>query len=403
LPPLLAALDTGATITQLSAGSRLLFSDGIDTKEWMPNNSVVNRFPATTGPIAHTLVDTRVSAATKNYKSINPTGAKAEAVVGTHTGPATAKRFFAMPLFKQAFIYNAKLYLINKADTRFIQYSEDYAYDLYRLGNNHIGSMFATLQAGAIPGVVLTTHAEGISVYSGMGPLGDGFTKKFYPCAPIDKTLYSGFVSKAYGYSHVFLCEDGVYVVGPDGVPHNVTVEQLTHLEKLNTSYTCATVDQNGKYLAFGNALCLEYDFRNKGLLTRALFGIAGACKWGKTDYFAAGQKIVTPGSAIDVTGSFSCSVTLPYSDLSAKGRKSIAALYFTGTLVGAVTITATDQTGVSWSREVVEDWVNVANCYIKVPKVFLGNHISFKIECTYGSFRLEELRAEIIASERSR
>ena len=400
IPAFTTVLDTGAPITRLSAGKRFFYSDGVDTKEWLGGATVANRFPIIDGPIAHTPQDVRVSTATKNYKSTDAAPAVlAEATVGVNSGPATSVAFAAMPLFKHAFVHHAKLFLVNRTDPRAIQYSEDYAYDLYNLGDNFMLSQFQVLQAGSIPGVVVTTHAEGVTVYRGASPL-EIFDRKFYPCAPIDNTLYSGFISKVDGHAHVFLCDDGVYTVGEDGVPKNLTVEQTARLGAMNTSYIKAAV-HDGKYWALGNQSMLEYCFRAKGLVKQAPQGVVDVCTWNGTPYFAIGSTIVT--YAEQVQESLPCSVTLPYSDLSARGRKNFRGLYFTGTASGCWSITATDETGASWTIDRDDDFQNVTGQYIKTPKVFLSNHISIKIECLSGEFRLEELRAIITASRRSR
>lgn len=399
LPPLVTALATGATITDLSADTRLMFSDGTNVKEWTTGSTIVNRFPATTGPIAHTLLDVRVATATKVYKSINPATAMAEAVVGAYTGPAVSTPFSAMPAFDHAFVYNAKLYSVNHADPRFVQYSEDYAYDLYALGDNHIGSRYTVLQAGAVAGTLTTTHNEGVSVYSGTGP--HDFTKKFYPCAVIDNTLFSGFISKVYGNAHIWLCDDGVYTAVDGGIV-SLTVDKIDKVGALNNTWYCSTV-QNGKYLAFGDLCGVEYDFRTKTFLKRDTFGVTKACVWGGETYFAVGQNICKSGADIDTTENFTCGLTLPYSDLSAPGFKIIDSLYFTGTMSGEMLITVTDQEGKSWVREVIAGLVGVSNYRIKTPHEKLGNHLSVKVECTSGAFRLEELRAVFAASKRTR
>lgn len=409
VPSFITALETGAPITSLSAGSRLLFSDGTDTREWTGASTIVDRFPAVAGPIAHTPLDVRVSGATKNYKSTNAAPSTAtEALVGTTPTPATSMAFAAMPLFAQAFVYNAKMYLVNRTDTRFLQYSEDYAFDLYNLGDSHIGAQFPVLQAGCIasagswrakaPGLIATLHAEGVTVYSGTSPL--DFTKRFFPCPVIPGTLFCGFVNKTGEYGVTFLCADGVYFIAHDEKLTNMTEGRFTRASTLNTSYACATVTSDGKYLAFGDQCCVEYDFVTKSTALRDTQSVVAACTWGGTPYFAVGSQIVEFGAQATTTP---CSITLPFSDLSARGRKSFRGLYFTGTANGRWAITATDQSGASWSIDRTDQFQNVTGQYIKVPKGYLGNHVSIKVESLSGTFRLEELRAVVSTSERSR
>jgi len=407
VPSFATALETSAPVTRVAAGRRLVFSDGVNTKEWTTGSTIVNRFPVVDGPVVHTPQDVRVSAATKNYKSADSSPTLAEVVAGTYVGPDTALRYGAMPVFTQAFVYTSRLYLVNRTDPRFLQYSEEYGYDLYNLGDNYILTQ-PILQAGAVPGVgagvsaipgmIVATHIGGITVYSGTGP--HDFSKKFFPCPVIDGTLYCGRISKVDEYGVVFLGDDGVYFIGHDKKLVNLTAAQFSNLGGVNTSYKTAVVTPDGKYLAIGATTTVEYDFRTKSTLLRATQGVVDACVWGDTAYFASGTKLLQHApAALDVP----CHFVLPYSDLSARGRKNFLGLYFSGTITGRWVITATDQTGVSWSIDRTDNLVGVTGYYIKVPKAFLGNHISLKVQCLSGAFRLEELRAEITASGRSR
>lgn len=397
IAPFVTAITHSAPITAISAGKRFLFTDGVDTREWTTGTTVVNRFPATTGPMVHTVLDCRVSTASKVYKSVHPAVAMAEAVVGTNPNPATSKAFAGQPAFDHAFTYNAKLYSVNHADPRFLQCCEDYHYDLWNLADGFVGHLMPVLQAGAIPGVMLTLHDSGVTVYPGSGPA--DFAKRFYPCDAIDGTLFSGFISKVYGYGHIFLCSDGVYAVLADGELKNLTVSTAGSIGTLNSSYSCATV-QDGKYLVFGNALCIEYDFQTKAVMKRSS-GVTSATGWNGINYYAVGSTVATMGTAID-TGSIAASLTLPFSDWGSAGAKSISDFYFTGTIGGDVLLTATDNVGKSWEVN-VSGIGEVSNYRIKTPKGMLGNHISLKIDCTSGAFRMEELAVVVAASKRSR
>jgi hypothetical protein len=394
-PDVVTELATGAAVTRLSGGKRFLFQDATTTKEWR-GGTTVNSLTANTGPMAQTAIDARISAASV-YKSTAAGAAAAVAAVGTYAGPPVSKPFYAMPTYEHAFIYNAKLYAINGT---FLQYSEDYAYDLWALGDNFIPSQFAILQGGAVPGALITTHAEGVTVYSGTNPA--DFVKKFYPCEVLPGTLFSGFVSKVYSNTHVWLCADGVYVTDPNGAVINLTVDQTDYLDTLNTTYSAVTV-QNGKYYAFGDAVTLEYDFKTKTLLKHSGLTVADSCIYDNKSYLAIGSNIVSIGTAMSESSAYTCSLTLPYSDLSTTGKKSISSLYFTGTIVGDWEITATDQEGNSWTLERSDDLEQVTDYRIKTPLKKLGNHISLSITCTTGKFRLERLTAELSTSKRTR
>ena len=405
IAPLVPVLTHTAPITNISAGSRFIYQDGINTKEW--NGTTVATIGAVMdGPVAHTPIDVRVSGAAKVYKSAVAGAALSEAVLGNLSGlpDRDTKPYYAQPTFKRAFTHNGHLYGINATDPRFLQHSEYAHFDVYALGDNHIGHATAILQAGAIPGAMICTHSAGVSVYKGTNP--EDFTKKFYACKVIDGTLYSGFIGKShqnrsYGYCHIFLCSDGVYIVTGDGDLVNLTADRASNLEALNTSYACATV-HGSKYLAFGNNICLEYDFETNTVLKRASFGVVAATLWNSDNYYATGATVATIGDDIDSTAVFTASMTFPFSTIGTPGVKSFEALYFTGTISGDVLITATDQEGNFWEHAVSEIGT-VTNYRIKPPKGWFGNHVSFKFDCASGAFRMEEVRVVLNASKRSR
>lgn len=407
---LVPVLTHTAPVTSISAGQRFVYQDAINTLEW--NGTEVAAIGAVlTGPVAHTPIGVRVSAGNKVYKSSIAGAALSEAVRGdlNNLPDADKKPYFAQPAFKQAFECNGILYGINAADPRFLQHSEYGHFDVFAIGDAHIGHVAPILQAGAIPGVMICTHVDGVSVYTGRNM--DDFVKKFYACRVIDGTLFSGFIGKTYttkdgshtyGHCHVFMCVDGVYIVTGEGELINLTAARTSQLDVLNGAYTpylCATL-QGAKYLAFGANVCVEYDFETNSVLVRNPVGVTAAAIWNNTNYYASGSTVAVMGTEVDADGS--ASLTLPFSDLGASGIKSLEALYFTGTIGGEVRFTATDQTGRFWSVT-VEAIGTVSNYRIKTPRGMLGNHLSFTVDCVSGAFRMEELRAAFSASQRTR
>jgi len=391
--PALTTVHTHSSpVTRVSAGSRLFFGDGTDTYEYVGGVTPVNkRFPVLDGPMIHTPQDVRVSGSTKVYKSANPIGTMAEAVAGTNPNPSVATTFAGQPVFDGGFSFNARAYGYKG---KFLQYSSGYGYDLWDTANGFVGHQFDVLGAGAVPGVIAVGHNEGVSVYIG-GDFQDQQTaKKFYPCGYINKTLYSGFISKALGYGHVFICSDGIYMVGQDGAISRLTGDNLEYADTLNTTYTGAIV-ADGKYLAFGNASTVEYDFRVKAVMLRS-GGIASACMWNsEVPYLANGSTLATIASSQNTT--VASSVTLPYAYLGSDGRKSFIDLYFTGRLDGDMEIVCRDQTDPEepekWTVE-VSDLGICQNKRIKLPKGIVGSKVSFQINALAGStFRMEEAR----------
>jgi len=405
IAPFVTALTHSAPLTDISVGTRFVYQDGTDTKEWDGVN-VTTIGAIMAGSVAHTSVDVRLATASKVYKSDSGGAALLEATLGdTSNIPDTSKPYYAQPVYKQAFTYNGIMYGINSADPRFLQYSEYGHFDVYALGDSFIGHEKAILQAGAIPGVMVCIHANGVSAYTGENMA--GFQKKFYSCKPLDGTLYSGYIGKSYSsggqtrtydYGHVFLCADGVYLITVDGAMTNLS-ESVSRIGTLNSSYSCATL-HDSKYLAFGNSVTIEYDFETGSVLKRSTLGVVSATVWNNVNYYAVGSTISTAASSSD-TGNITASLTLPFSEMGARGTKSLYSLYFTGTIGGTVTFTATDQQGKQWSVE-VSDIGTVSNYRIKTPKGMLGNHISMKVDCLSGAFRMEELRAELAGTTRN-
>lgn len=393
VPGMEAVLTHDAAITGLSAGSRLFFQDGTDVHE-VVNGAAVRRFPAVCGPIVHTPLDVRVSGASAVYKSANPAGAMTAATVGTNPGPPTSRTYAGMPLFSGGFVFNSRLYAHSGA---FLQYSEDYHYDLWDLGNGFIGHAGAILQAGATSGLLVAAHGDGVSVYIGSGPA--DFVKRFYPCSFIHGTLYSGFIAPGVGYGHVFLCSDGIYLVAQDASLINLTQGSVQQLAGLNDSYTGAVVSGD-KYLAWGDNVCIEYDFTTKTVMKRH-GGLSGVCADGETIHVAAGE-VLSKIVATPATG-LASSATLPYSSLGTTGRKSFSDLYFTGEISGgALEIVARDQSedAVRWSVT-VEECGAVQQKRIRVPRGTIGSKVSFQLNMDSGYLRVEELRAVFASSMR--
>ena len=402
IPGFVSKVIHSAAVTRVSAGSRLFFQDAVDTYE-LSGVTATNRFPAVVGPIAHTPLDARISAPLAVYKSLNSTPTMQQALVGTYSGPPVSTTFSAMPLFDNAFVLNSRLYA---AKGNFLQYSLPYAYDLWAIGDNFIGHASVVIQSGCIPAagplpaVVICTHENGVSLYTGSGP--ENFAKSFYPCDVLAGSLYSGFISKADGYGHLFLCSDGVYLVNQEGTLTNLSKDSTDNLGSLNTSCAGAIVHA-GKYLAFGNAVCVEYDFQTKAVMKRAPFGVSSSCLHNGTPYLAQGSQVITLATEIDTGNTFESSLALPYSDLGKPGRKSFSDMYFTGEVTGELVITARDQDQDDPERwEVtVDDIGKVQNYRIKLPRAVIGSKVSFELKCTSGAFRLEELQAIFGAGNR--
>jgi hypothetical protein len=385
-------------LTGLSAKTRVLFQNGTDTYEWDGSNEH-NIGIVLDGPMVHTPIDCRISDGSAVYKSTEVGESVTEATVGSNPNPPTSREYAGMPAYNEAFMGNGRLFAINAEDPRFIQYSEPFKLDLWNLGDNFIGHSTEALNANAIATegtmCLVSAHSNGVHVYVG----GDIRNCKhtFYPCSYIEGTLFSGFINKAIGQMHVFLCNDGVYTVSPAGELVNITPSKFTKLHNLNASYNCCVVDE-GKYLAFGNSVCVEYDFTSKAVMLRASTAV-GAALHNAVAIYAVDDTISMLGTASETVTS---SITLPFSDFGKSGVKSLSDLYFSGIVDGALTITATDIIGDSW--EIEESGLGtVQNYRIVTPKGRLGNHISLRLTSTGGLFRMEELRAIFTASSRTR
>lgn len=397
VPGFATVLTHTAPVTGVSAGKRFFFRDGVDINEWTGGTTVVNRFPVLDGPLLHTPIDVRVSGTTKVYKSVDAAPAMQEALAGTNPGPATSVDLQKMPLFESAFMHGARAYVCNG---RFLQYSEHYAYDLWNIGDGFIGHQINILQGGAIPGLILLAHAEGVTLYTGGDPRSPEAVKLFYPCRYLAGTLYSGFVPELNRHAHVFLCADGLYAVTADTAMVKLSESRLEFADKLNDSYS-GVVMVREKYLAYGDRICVEYDFKTKSLMKRSS-PVSGCCLYNDTPYFAKDSTVSTFADTADLT--VPCSMTTPYSHLGAAGRKSFDSLYLTGEISGGeleITLFDQDQDEPERWTVGVDDVGVIQNKRVKLPRGVVGSKVAFRLAMETGYFRLEEARVVFGAGNR--
>jgi hypothetical protein len=194
------------------------------------------------------------------------------------------------------------------------------------------------------------------------------------------------------------MCADGIYTVGQDGAISRLTGNSLEFASELNTTYTGAIVT-GGKYLAYGNNVCVEYDFRTQAVMLRAS-GVTAATVLKDVPYLAYGSTVSTLAAAPNTSA---CSFTLPYSTLGDYGRKYFDSLYVTGQFDGSLTITARQQdieNTERWSLT-VDPMGIVQNQRIKLPKGTVGSKVSFRFDTDYGITKIEEIRAVFSSGNR--
>lgn len=391
-PTLNTAVSSTAAIDALVAGARMFVQTGTALKEF---DGVVLKditaspvfTPGTKAAYISTPLDVRVSLPAANYKVVGAATSAVLANVGSYNGPATSVQYAKMPPFAGGFVYNAKLYThLGK----FLQHSADYNYDLFDLGNGHIGHTYSIIQSGQIPGCILVTHEVGVSIYLDNGP--GRFKKVFVPCRVIAGTLCSGYIEELSDYAHIFMCYDGIRAVGSDGKVVRITADKLESAGALNTSYNTAAL-HSGKYLAFGNTVCVEYDFSNKAVMLRATSGVVTSCVWANKLYVGNGLNISTFSTA-DNTDSTPSSFTLPYNDFGVDQTKQIRFLYFTGKITGYASVIVRNQFG----QSVIKDVSNIGyvqNFKISGLRKCKGNKLAVGFSSKSGAFKLEELRVE--------
>ena len=191
------------------------------------------------------------------------------------------------------------------------------------------------------------------------------------------------------------MCSDGVYIVTTDGKLTNLTVDNTDKLDVLNTVYhTVKVVD--GKYLAFGDSVCVEYDLKVKGLYTRSNDGIKCSGIYQNTTYFGSGLDVVYLDTENDNLLSIPISVQLPYNDFGIPQYKQFRFLYLTGTITGSATVTVRNQYGDSVTKD-ISNIGYVQNYKIDSIRTCKGPKLSVEFNCTSGMFRLEELRGAYI------
>lgn len=395
VPALQAIANSVSDIDEVTAGSRLFIQAGTALVEY--NGTAVVPLAASPPVVAgsrakyiHTPIDTRVAISTGvQYKIPAATSTAVALTLGTYAGPPVNVPFAKMPDFSGGFVHGAKLYT---HAGKFLQYSEDYAYDLWNLGDGFIGHQYTVTASGQIPGCVIAMHVNGVTAYLGTGP--HDFQKKFFPCLPLAGTLFSGFVSKLYDSAHVFLCNDGVYVLTADGKLSNATLANTTRLSLLNTAYNTVVL-VGGKYLAFGNSKCVEFDFVTKAMTLRDTAGITASCLWNDAAYFGSG-KVFGKFNAADNEGLLNCKVQLPYNDCGTDENKHIRFVYLTGYIGGDAAVTVYNQDGVSVTTD-ISDLGYVRNYKVTGLRQCKGNKLSLEFTSTSGIFKLEEVRATFV------
>lgn len=395
VPALSTVANSVAAIDEVTAGSRMFVQAGAGISEYTGTAIV----PLTVSPVVvagnkakyiHTPLDTRIAvSAGVQYKIPAATSSAVPIALGTYTGPAVSTQFSKMPDFSGGFVLGSKLYI---HAGKFLQYSEDYSYDLWSLGDGFIGHQSTITASGKIPGCVIAMHVNGVTAYLGTGP--HDFQMKFFPCLPLAGTLFSGFVSKLYDSAHVFLCNDGVYVLTADGKLSNVTLSNTTRLSLLNTSYNTVVL-VGGKYLAFGNSKCVEFDFVTKAMTLRDTAGITSSCLWNDTAYFGSGN-VLGKFATADNDGTLNCKVQLPYNDFGTDENKHIRFVYITGYIGGDAAITVYNQDGIS-ATKYISDLGYVRNYKVDGLSRCKGNKLSVELVSTSGIFKLEEVRATFV------
>jgi archaellin len=378
-------------VLAMTSGDRILCQKDGHLEEFNGNScNLLTTSPAfLDGVIAKlitTPVDIRINNGSELYKYVTGSTSYSVLVLGAYKGPYTSQSFSRMPSFDSGFVFNSKLFITKD---KFLSHSEDYYYDVWKNSSNYITSNSPILQSGQIPGCIITTHKNGVTGYFGTSI--NKFEKKFYPCEVLNGSLYSGLVSKIYDNAHVFMCTDGVYVLTADGKLINLTVTNTDHLDLLNTQYT-TTVVIDGKYLAYGDLLCVEYDFVTKAISLRDTNTVNCSGIYKNIQYFGNSTGLVSFGTYPGIS-TLTTTVQLPYSDMGNSNTKQLRYLYFTGKITGSATLTIRNQYGNVVTKD-ISNLGYVQNHKISGIRLIKGQKLSVEITTQDGEFKLEELRS---------
>jgi hypothetical protein len=387
LSQVLAVADT----VDISAGTDMFVTAGTVLKKFDGTNLVTltgtPTFNNSKGKFIHTPIDSRFEvAAVDPYVSKNGTTTAAACALGTYAGPQTFKSFSRMQDFDFGFVFSGRLFTVKG---KFLQFSEKYNYDVFNVADDYFGFKDEILQAGQIPGCIILMHKDSITTLVG-SDVGN-FIKTTHACRPLVGTLWSGTATKVVEDVHVFTCADGIHIVGADGKLANLSVERTDRLDRLNTVYNTAIVTVDGKYLAYGDSCCIEYDFVVKSVLIRNTQSILASCRHKGEDYFATPTGIYRQSGTMDATSI--CTVALPYNDFGNALTKHIRYIYFTGELTGAAEFITRNQFGGAVTHQ-VNNLGYVQNHKIGSFRTCRGNKLSVEINVTDGRFKLEELTA---------
>lgn len=329
-----------------------------------------------------TEIDMRYVSNSVTYKVVHGSNAASACVAGVHVNPDKVITYSAMPAFSKAFTHGGSLFV---ATGEFVRSSEVNYYDCWDLTDTYVWAGSGIIDAGSIPGCIVLLTARKAIVITGYNKR--DFKYSEYVLSPVANTLWSGYSSDI-GYFHMFIAEDGVYIVTPEGKLSN-TSKHKCNKSTFSGTFNGAAVTELG-YFAYSDIGCVHQSLVSAGYFKASCAGTL--CSNGLV---YDGDCLYTIGGTWR-DGKF----VLPPMTFGTEHKKRVRALYITGVIIGAVVVVLeTDDGAVSGVAETFTGLVQSAR--MQGFSTLLSTTVKITVSFEGEYFELHNLTAHITVSPR--
>lgn len=335
---------------------------------------------AVTGVV--TAIDARYTSNAVTYKVVHGSDVASACVAGAHANPDKVITYSAMPAFSKAFTHGGALFVVTG---EFVRSSEVNYYDCWDLTDTYIWAGSDITDAGSIPGCIVLLTARKAIVITGYNKR--DFKYAEYAMLPVANTLWSGDSADA-GYLHMFIAEDGVYIVTPDGNLVN-TSKRKCNKNTFSGIFNGAAVTELG-YFAYSDIGCVHQSMVSAGYFKTTCSGTLHS-----NGLVADGDCLYIIANTMH-TGKF----VLPPMSFGTEHKKRVRALYIAGVIIGTVTVLLeTDDGAISGVAEIFTGLVQSAR--MQGFSTLLSTNVKITVSFEGEYFELHNLTAHITVSPR--
>lgn len=329
-----------------------------------------------------TEIDARYTSNAITYKVVHGSNVASVCTAGVHVNPDKVITYSAMPAFSKAFTHGGALFVVTG---EFVRSSEVNYYDCWDLTDTYVWAGSGITDAGSIPGCVVLLTVRKAIVITGYNKRDFKYTE--YAISPVANTLWSGYSTDA-GYLHMFIADDGVHVVTPDGKLVN-TSKNKCNKSTFSGIFSGAVVNELG-YFAYSDIGCVHQSMVSAGYFKTACYGTLYS-----NGLVADGDCLYTIDNTQHI-GKF----VLPPMSFGTEHKKRVRALYITGVIIGTVTVVLeTDDGAISGVAETFTGLVQSAR--MQGFSTLLSTNVKVTVSFDGEYFELYSLTAHITVSPR--